>query len=68
VNHDACLWQSEREKMNAKTMHQAFQQALCRLRLATAKSFVKTLTSGLGPGNIFSSKDVMTGIVTLASQ
>jgi|LauGreDrversion4_2_1035121.scaffolds.fasta_scaffold2946455_1 hypothetical protein len=45
------MWQSEREKMNAKAMHQAFQQALRRLRLATARSYAKTLSSGFGPGN-----------------
>ena len=31
-------------------MHQSFQQALCRLRLATSRSFVKTLSNGFGPG------------------
>lgn len=38
--------------MNAKAMHQAFQLALCRLRLLTARCYVKTLTSGFGPGKI----------------
>ena len=45
--------QSEREKMNAKAMHQAFQQALCRLRLATSRSFAQTLSNGFGPGKPF---------------
>ena len=44
-----CVEQNERERLNARAMHQAFQQALCRLRLATGRSFVKTLSSGFGP-------------------
>ena len=47
---DVALSQSEREKMNAKAMHQAFQQALCRLRLHTSRSFAQTLSNGFGPG------------------
>jgi hypothetical protein len=47
---DVGLSQSEREKMNAKAMHQAFQQALCRLRLQTSRSFAQTLSNGFGPG------------------
>lgn len=38
--------QTEREKANAVDMHTTFQQDLVRLRLATAKAYMKVLTDG----------------------
>ena len=38
--------QSEREVLNATHMHRVFQRDLCKLRLTTARSYVKVITSG----------------------
>ncbi len=38
--------QTEREKANAVDMHTTFQQELVKLRLATAKAYMKVLTDG----------------------
>jgi Bardet-Biedl syndrome 1 protein len=38
--------QAEREVANATTMHRTFQRDLCRLRLTTAKAYVKIITNG----------------------
>jgi len=38
--------QSEREIENAVHMHRTFQRDLCKLRLTTARSYVKIITSG----------------------
>lgn len=38
--------QTEREKANAVDMHTTFQQDLVKLRLATAKAYMKVLTDG----------------------
>ena len=38
--------QTAREKENATLMHRAFQRDLCKLRLTTARNFVKIITSG----------------------
>eukprot|EP00519_Triparma_laevis_P002041 CAMPEP_0182517722 /NCGR_PEP_ID=MMETSP1321-20130603/42803_1 /TAXON_ID=91990 /ORGANISM="Bolidomonas sp., Strain RCC1657" /LENGTH=477 /DNA_ID=CAMNT_0024725487 /DNA_START=120 /DNA_END=1549 /DNA_ORIENTATION=+ len=38
--------QSEREVDNAIHMHRVFQRDLCKLRLTTARSYVKIITSG----------------------
>lgn len=43
------LEQTNREKEYAVEMHRIFQRDLCKLRLTTAKSFVKILTDGQGP-------------------
>lgn len=40
--------QTEREKEHATEMHRIFQKELCKLRLSTAKAFVKVLTDGQG--------------------
>ncbi|KAK9812788.1 hypothetical protein WJX72_003736 [[Myrmecia] bisecta] len=40
--------QTERERANAVEMHTAFQQQLLKLRLLTARSYVKVLTDGQG--------------------
>jgi len=39
------LEQAQREREQAPDIHRAFQRDLCRLRLETAKAYVKTLTS-----------------------
>ena len=39
------LEQSQREREQAPDIHRAFQRDLCRLRLETARAYVKTLTS-----------------------
>lgn len=45
--------QTQRERDNAPQMHRAFQRDLCKLRLETARSYVKTLTDGqLGTHNV----------------
>ena len=49
--YDSGAPQSEREKMHAKAMHQTFQQALSRLRLATSRAFLKTMSNGFGAGD-----------------
>lgn len=38
--------QTEREKANAVDMHTTFQQELVKLRLATAKAYMKVMTDG----------------------
>jgi len=41
--------QTQREKDQAVDMHRIFQRDLCKLRLSTARSFVKVITDGSGP-------------------
>uniref|UniRef100_A0A7S1PG26 Bardet-Biedl syndrome 1 N-terminal domain-containing protein n=1 Tax=Percolomonas cosmopolitus TaxID=63605 RepID=A0A7S1PG26_9EUKA len=41
--------QTKREKEYAVEMHRIFQRDLCKLRLTTAKAYVKILTDGQGP-------------------
>jgi hypothetical protein len=36
--------QTQREREQAVTMHSSFQRDLCKLRLETARAYVKTLT------------------------
>ena len=38
--------QTEREKANAVEMHNTFQQELMKLRLMTAKAYVKVMSDG----------------------
>lgn len=38
--------QTQREREQAMDIHRAFQKDLCKLRLSTARSYVKTLTDG----------------------
>eukprot|EP01086_Lenisia_limosa_P006488 TRINITY_DN25352_c0_g1_i1.p1 TRINITY_DN25352_c0_g1~~TRINITY_DN25352_c0_g1_i1.p1 ORF type:complete len:586 (-),score=123.73 TRINITY_DN25352_c0_g1_i1:21-1778(-) len=48
------LWvdQQEREKQVGEEMHRLFQRDLYRLRLNTARAYVKTITSTMGPSSI----------------
>jgi Bardet-Biedl syndrome 1 protein len=39
--------QTQREREKAPEIHRAFQRDLCKLRLTTARAYVKTLTDGL---------------------
>jgi len=41
--------QTQREREQAVDMHRIFQRDLCKLRLSTARSFVKVITDGVGP-------------------
>jgi len=41
--------QTQRERDQAIDMHRVFQRDLCKLRLSTARSFVKVITDGQGP-------------------
>jgi len=41
--------QTQREKEFGTEMHRVFQRDLCKLRLATARAYVKVLTDGQGP-------------------
>jgi Bardet-Biedl syndrome 1 protein len=41
--------QTTREKENAIDMHRIFQRDLCKLRLSTARAYVKLIGSGQGP-------------------
>mmetsp|Transcript_76152 Transcript_76152/g.174445 ORF Transcript_76152/g.174445 Transcript_76152/m.174445 type:complete len:608 (-) Transcript_76152:73-1896(-) len=41
--------QTSREREQAVEMHRTFQRDLCKLRLTTARSYVKLLGSGYGP-------------------
>lgn len=41
--------QAQRERDQAVNMHRTFQRDLCKLRLTTARTFVKLLTDGQGP-------------------
>jgi len=41
--------QTQREREQATDMHRIFQRDLCKLRLSTARSYVKIITDGQGP-------------------
>eukprot|EP00658_Telonema_sp_P-2_P071753 TRINITY_DN60978_c0_g1_i2.p1 TRINITY_DN60978_c0_g1~~TRINITY_DN60978_c0_g1_i2.p1 ORF type:complete len:277 (+),score=48.03 TRINITY_DN60978_c0_g1_i2:12-842(+) len=41
--------QTKREKLHATQMHRTFQRDLCKLRLDTARAYVKIITDGQGP-------------------
>eukprot|EP00935_MAST-01C_sp_MAST-1C-sp1_P000776 g776.t1 len=41
--------QTQRERDQATEMHRIFQRDLCKLRLSTAKHYVKIITDGQGP-------------------
>eukprot|EP00899_Mesostigma_viride_P012791 jgi/Mesvir1/21512/Mv03955-RA.1 len=41
--------QTQREREQAVDMHRIFQRDLCKLRLSTARAYVKVLTDGQGP-------------------
>eukprot|EP00164_Ancoracysta_twista_P002068 GFYU01002724.1.p1 GENE.GFYU01002724.1~~GFYU01002724.1.p1 ORF type:complete len:595 (-),score=154.58 GFYU01002724.1:156-1940(-) len=41
--------QTERERDQATEMHRIFQRDLCKLRLTTARAYVKVITDGQGP-------------------
>lgn len=41
--------QTKREREKASEMHKGFQRDLCKLRLSTARAYVKTITTGQGP-------------------
>jgi Bardet-Biedl syndrome 1 protein len=41
--------QTQREREQATEMHRAFQRDLCKLRLSTARAYVKMITDGNGP-------------------
>merc|ERR1711935_77413 len=41
--------QTKRERLHATEMHRTFQRDLCKLRLDTARSYVKIITDGQGP-------------------
>jgi len=41
--------QTQRERDQAVDMHRIFQRDLCKMRLSTARSFVKIITDGQGP-------------------
>lgn len=41
--------QTQRERDQAIDMHRIFQRDLCKMRLTTARSFVKVITDGQGP-------------------
>ncbi|QDZ20277.1 Bardet-Biedl syndrome 1-like protein [Chloropicon primus] len=55
--------QTKREREKASEMHKGFQRDLCKLRLSTARAYVKSITSGQGP--IWSSSEA--SIITNAS-
>ena len=41
--------QTQREREQATEMHRVFQRDLCKLRLSTARAYVKLITDGQGP-------------------
>ena len=41
--------QTKREREKASEMHKGFQRDLCKLRLSTARAYVKSITTGQGP-------------------
>jgi Bardet-Biedl syndrome 1 protein len=41
--------QTQREREQATEMHRIFQRDLCKLRLSTARAYVKMITEGQGP-------------------
>ena len=41
--------QTQREREQSTEMHRAFQRDLCKLRLSTARAYVKMITDGQGP-------------------
>lgn len=50
--------QTQREREQAVDMHRIFQRDLCKLRLSTARAYVKVLTDGQGPMSYSSSSSV----------
>lgn len=50
--------QTQREREKAADIHRAFQRDLCKLRLTTARAYVKTLTDGLMSSTSVGSHDV----------
>eukprot|EP01048_Picozoa_sp_COSAG05_P019960 COSAG05_NODE_3271_length_2186_cov_459.916188_4_plen_309_part_00 len=44
-----CVWVDGWGRAQATEMHRVFQRDLCKLRLATARAYVKVLTDGHGP-------------------
>lgn len=52
--------QTQREREKAPEIHRAFQRDLCKLRLTTARAYVKTLTDGMLVGEAPSKKAPIT--------
>ena len=50
--------QTQREREQAVSMHRKFQRDLCRLRLETARSYVKMITDGHGPSTYMSGANI----------
>uniref|UniRef100_A0A7S0XEZ2 Bardet-Biedl syndrome 1 N-terminal domain-containing protein n=1 Tax=Chromulina nebulosa TaxID=96789 RepID=A0A7S0XEZ2_9STRA len=50
--------QTQRERDQAPSMHRAFHKDLCRLRLETARAYVKTLTEGYMGATPLGSADI----------
>mmetsp|Transcript_13797 Transcript_13797/g.22981 ORF Transcript_13797/g.22981 Transcript_13797/m.22981 type:complete len:603 (+) Transcript_13797:119-1927(+) len=50
--------QTQREREKAPDIHRAFQRDLCKLRLTTARAYVKTLTDGLMGATAIGSNDI----------
>jgi len=50
--------QTQREREKAPDIHRAFQRDLCKLRLTTARAYVKTLTDGLMGAAAIGSHDI----------
>jgi len=50
--------QTQREREQAVAMHRKFQRDLCRLRLETARSYVKMITDGHGPSTYMAGANI----------
>lgn len=50
--------QTQREREKAPDIHRGFQRDLCKLRLTTARAYVKTLTDGLMGATSIGSHDI----------
>ena len=46
---DRYVEQTQRERDQSTEMHRIFQRDLCKLRLSTARSYVKMISDGQGP-------------------
>lgn len=53
--------QTQREHKQATVMHRVFQRELCKLRLSTARAYVKMVTQGRGPSTVISGASLRCG-------
>eukprot|EP01038_Epipyxis_sp_PR26KG_P009508 gene9508-12808_t len=57
--------QTQREREKAPDIHRGFQRDLCKLRLTTARAYVKTLTDGYMGASLLGSQDVRIQVLVM---